>query len=274
MIRTPLAGLTALLAVWMPAALAQVPSALPEWAYSAGNLMRVTMEPEVPVWDVTLGLSSEYSPRYDGARDYHFSSGPMFDVRYRDLAFFSTGEGLGVNLLRGKTYRAGVTLSYDLGRRAESSSGTIGMGNISPAPEFKFFGEYMIFPALLRGDVRRGVGGQNGWAGDLGLYAPVYGSKKFFVFLGPSLSFADATYMRHYFGVSASQAADTVYPQYTASAGLNAISFGSSITWLITDHWLLNVLAGNAWLMGSAEDSPLALRKSQHAVALTLGYGF
>jgi outer membrane scaffolding protein for murein synthesis (MipA/OmpV family) len=253
---------------------AQSPSSLPEWSYSAGELMRTSMEPTIPEWSIVAGLSTEYVPRYDGARDYHVQAGPMLDMRYRDIAFLATGEGLGVNLLRGKKYRAGVALSYDLGRRAQDSADTRGLGNVGAAPEFKFFGEYLIFPVVLRADLRRGLGGHNGWLGDFGVYMPVYGTQKLFVFAGPSVTVADATYMRHYFSVTPGQAAATSYPQYSAGAGLKAANLGTSITWLCSEHWLVNAMAGGARLLGDAADSPLTLKRTQYTATLTAGYQF
>jgi len=44
---------------------------------------------------------------------YRTVPSPAFDIRYKDLLFLSDGDGLGVNLLRGETYRAGVALGYD-----------------------------------------------------------------------------------------------------------------------------------------------------------------
>ncbi len=43
----------------------------------------------------------ERSRALSSPNDYYIEPGPTIDVRYRDLAFFSTGEGLGVNSLRG-----------------------------------------------------------------------------------------------------------------------------------------------------------------------------
>lgn len=253
---------------------AQTPSPLPEWTYSAGVLMRSSMSPTLPDWSVLGGASVEYGPRYDGAKAYHLLGGPTLEIRYRDLAFFSTGEGLGINLLRGKNYRAGVAMVYDLGRRAQDSDATRGLGNIDIAPELKAYGEVLLSPVVLRADFRRGLGGHDGWVGDLSAYLPVYGDQKWFVFLGPSVTLADDRYMRHYFGVTSAQASATGYPGYAAHAGLKSVNLGSSITFLMTDHWLLNVLAGVQRLVGDAVNSPLTQDRTQYATSLTLGYQF
>lgn len=253
---------------------AQTPSTLPEWTYSAGTLLRNKMMPSVPEWSVFTGISAAYSPWYDGANEHHWQGGPTVDIHYRDIAFISTGEGIGVNLLRGEKYRAGTAITFDLGRRAKDADESKGLGNINPAPELKFFAEYMIFPAVLRVDARRGFGGHNGWIADLGAYMPVYGTKKFFVFIGPSVTFADDKYMQNYFGVNATQSANSGYATYTAHAGLKSASAGGSATWLVTDHWLVNVIAGGQRLLGDAADSPLAHDRIQYGTTMTVGYNF
>ncbi|MES2488700.1 MAG: MipA/OmpV family protein [Pseudomonadota bacterium] len=253
---------------------AQTPSPLPEWTYSAGELMRTSMSPTIPEWSVFGGASIAFGPRYDGSDEQHVMGGPTISIRYRDIAFASTGEGIGVNLLRDKNYRAGVAMTFDLGRRAVDADDTNGLGNVNIAPEIKFFGEYLFFPVVLRVDARRGLGGHNGWIADVSAYMPVYGKKTFFVFIGPSVTLADDEYMSRYFGVTPAQSASSGYPTYTAHAGLKSVNAGGSVTWLVTDHWVINVLAGGQRLLSDAADSPLTLDRLQFATTFTVGYQF
>jgi hypothetical protein len=145
---------------WFPrAALSQTPSPLQEWQYSSGVPLIKLFKPDLPDWQVELGVAAAPRPLYDGARTYRVVGGPVIDVQYRDIAFASVGEGLGVNLLRGEHFRAGVSIDYDLGRRASDDLTHLkGLGNISAAPVMKVFGSYLIskeFPLVLRADVRR-----------------------------------------------------------------------------------------------------------------------
>lgn len=274
-IKTKALELLVLLTLCVPSLVqAQTPSPLPEWSYSAGVLLQTHLSPSIPKWSVFGGLSVAYSPRYDGADEHRVLGGPTVQIRYRDIAFASTGEGIGVNLLRGKNYRAGAAITYDFGRRAVDSDDTQGLGNVNIAPEVKLFGEYLFFPVVLRADVRRALGGHNGWVADVSAYMPVYGKEKFFVFVGPSVTLADDEYMSRYFGVTPTQSAASGYSTYSAGAGLKSVSAGGSATWLITDHWLINVLAGSQRLLGDAADSPLALDRIQYATTMTVGYQF
>jgi hypothetical protein len=115
-----LATVGVLLAFLVPrAAFAQTPSPLQEWQYSSGIVLYKLFNSDVPEWQIETGLAGESRPLYQGASTYRELLGPVIDVRYRDLAFASVGEGLGVNILRGQNYRAGIAIGYDLGRIAD-----------------------------------------------------------------------------------------------------------------------------------------------------------
>jgi outer membrane scaffolding protein for murein synthesis (MipA/OmpV family) len=274
----PLWALAALLwFVIAPAAWAQTPSPLQEWQYPGGIILQKLFEPNVPEWQFVLGAGVAAKPIYDGARPYRIQAGPAIDVHYRDLAFASDGEGVGVNLLRGDNYRAGIAIAYDLGRRvAQYPSHLEGLGDIEPAPVIKLFASYAVsksFPLVVRLNVRRVVGGADGWIGDLGTYLPLPGSsKKLVMFAGPSITVAAGDYMRNVFGVNAVQSAASGYPQYGAHAGAEAVGIGFSLTWFVTEHWLCNADTAVDRLLGSAASSPITQLKTQEIVALSIAY--
>lgn len=257
-----------------PDARAQTPSPMAEWQYSAGVPLRSMFEDTTPQWQVEVGAAGAVQPLYPGAGKYRFEPGPDFDIRYKDLAFFSVGEGLGVNLLQDKTYRIGAALGIDTGREADSATRLHGTGDIGYAPVPKLFAEYVIFPVVLRADVRRALGGVDGWAGDLSAYMPVFGTKTFFVFVGPTVSFADDTYERHEFGISASQHLRSGLPRYDATGGLQSAGVGSNMSWLVTDHWILEGGISAQRLLDGAAHSPLVQERLQYDTFLTIGYEF
>jgi outer membrane scaffolding protein for murein synthesis (MipA/OmpV family) len=264
---------------WPIPVAAQTPSPLQEWQYSSGVLLRKLFEPNLPTWQVVVGAAASAAPLYDGARPYRVRPGPTVDIRYKDLAFLSAGGGLGVNLLRGENYRAGVALAYDLGRKvSDYPSHLNGLGDISPAPVVKLFASYAVsksFPLVIRADLRRIVGASDGFVGDLGAYLPLPGSSREFVmFAGPSITFADSNYMQTTFGVDAAQAIASGYKRFKAHAGMKAIGFGFSANWFITDHWLVNGNAAVSRLMTDAADSPITEKRTQGTLALTLAYMF
>jgi outer membrane scaffolding protein for murein synthesis (MipA/OmpV family) len=256
---------------------AQTPSPLQEWQYSGGVALYKMYEPNTPEWQIETGLAVEPRPLYEGAKTYRVLVGPVIDIRFRDLAFASVGEGLGVNLLRGENYRAGIALGYDLGRLARDDLTHLkGLGDVSAAPVVKLFGSYVIsksFPLVLRADVRQFVGGADGVAGDVEAYLPLPGSSEnLFMFAGPSFTFADRLHMQTLYGVSPNQALASGYADYLAHGGAESAGFGFSATHFLGKRWLVNVDLAVNRLLGSAEESPITQTRVQGVAGLSFAY--
>lgn len=255
----------------------QTPSPLQEWQYPGGTILEKIFEPDLPDWRFVMGGAVATMPRYDGARVYRASPGPVIVILYKDEAFASVGEGLGVNFIRGEQYRVGASIGYDLGRpMSDDYQHLHGLGNIEAAPMLKLFGSYVIsksFPMVLRLDVRRIIGGADGLLGDVEAFMPLPGStRRFVMFAGPSLTFSNGQYMRNVFGVSSEQAAASEFPVYDAHGGTMAVGLGFSATRFMTEHWLIN--SDLAWnrLRGSAADSPITQSAVQGVVEFSTAY--
>jgi len=259
-----LAYLACMLCACVPRmASSQTPSPLQEWQYPGGIMLEKLFVPNVPEWRFVLGAAVVAEPAYDGARAYHLQAGPVIDIRYRDIAFASVGEGIGVNIVRGANYRVGIAIGYDLGRRVSDEQTHLhGLGDIPRSPAIKLFGAYVIskeFPLELRADVRQLVGGgADGLIGDLEAFMPLPGSSETFAMLaGPSFTFANRPYMQNRFGVSTTQALASGYARYNADGGANAVGLGFSATRFVTHKWLINADLAMNRLLGSAGDSPI-----------------
>src|SRR5450755_2238416 len=107
-------GALLICAIGPRAAWSQTPSPMQEWQYSGGIILARLFEPDLPRFRTILGLAAEVQPVYDGSRAYRLEGGPVINIHYRDIAFISTGEGLGYNLLRGDHYQLGIGVTYDL----------------------------------------------------------------------------------------------------------------------------------------------------------------
>jgi outer membrane scaffolding protein for murein synthesis (MipA/OmpV family) len=273
------AALTALAALAAPAVHAQTPSPLGEWQYSAGIPLEKMFSTDRPTWETRIGTGLTFQPRYDGSSRYHVLAGPSLDIRYKDLAFLSTGEGLGVNFAQGQNWRASLSAVYDLGRRGHDDPQHLnGLGNINPAPELKLAAEYVVskeFPLVFRTAITRSIGGSNGWLADVGAYMPLPGSSEsFFWFAGPSVTFADSTYMNSWFGVNQAQSAASGYRQYDASAGLKSAGFGLTMIWFVNKHWFVTADGALKRLLGSAAHSPIIQTKTNGVCDVSINYQF
>ncbi len=237
-------------------------------------------EPKPPDWRVVLGAAAEAEPVYQGAAATRVYGGPVFNIRYKDIAVLSAGEGLGYNFLRGRYYRVGVSLGYDTGRQEKADYANLrGLGNIALSPSVKLFGAYVLskdFPMVVQTDVRQIVGGgAAGTLGDLEAYMPLPGSSKGFVmFLGPSVTWANRSYLQKEFGVTQGQSLASGDPIFNVHGGTNSVGLGFSATKFITQHWLLNADLSYSRLLGSAADSPITETRVQRALALSVDYHF
>jgi outer membrane scaffolding protein for murein synthesis (MipA/OmpV family) len=277
-----LAGLRACIAVklclFLPlSAWPQTPSPMQEWQYSGGIILARLFEPTLPEWRVVLGAAADTQPVYAGAAAYRVQGGPVINIQYSDIAFLSTGDGLGVNFLRGDHYRVGAAIAFDRGRlERDDYTNLRGMGDIHAAPAAKLFGTYVLskkFPLVLRVDARQILGGANGTVGDAGLYIPLPGSsRKFVMFAGPSVTFGTHRYLQSEYGVTPAQSLASGHPVFDARAGMAAVGVGFSATRFITDHWLINLDAAISRLKGSPDVSPVTESDTQRELALSIDY--
>jgi outer membrane scaffolding protein for murein synthesis (MipA/OmpV family) len=260
---------------------AQTPSPLGFWQFSAGQVL-VPVE-EAPKWRITLGPTYSYQPKYEGSQHYEFQPGLNFEVRYKERLYLSTGEGLGYDLLRGRNYRAGVGLTYDLGRRIDSSE-LAGLNKVRSAPQFRVYGEYVLrpkvgaheFPIILSVTMYRAIGGYDGFNADAGAYMPIAGSaeKRWFVFAGGSASFADDDTLQAYFGVTPQESARSGYRVYRPNNSFRSFGTGIDAGWYFTEHWLISGSVGSKWLVGDASHSPYVFQKWQLSSNVSIGYTF
>lgn len=258
---------------------AQTPSPLAEWQYSSGIQLQRLFMPSVPTWQVEMGMGTALLPAATGMRRYRMQVGPALDIRYKDIAFLSTGEGLGANLFSFRHISFGGALTYDLGRSPRQDRKVLeGMGTIHPVPEFKIFATTVLsksFPLTIRMDIRKQLKGSNGYIGDIGAYMPMPGSNQtFFWFVGPTITAANTRYMTTYYGVSHSQAGATHYKYYKAHGGLQAAGLGLSADYFMTPHFILSVNAAYSRLLGSAASSPITQTPNQAIIALAILYKF
>jgi outer membrane scaffolding protein for murein synthesis (MipA/OmpV family) len=255
----------------------QTPSPLQEWQYSGGIILSRLFQPDQPEWHTVTGLAADLQPAYDGARAYRVMLGPVINVQYRDIAFASTGDGLGVNVFKGAYYRVGISLAYDLGRlERDDYTNLRGYSNIHEAPAAKIFASYVFskdFPLVARFDARQIMGGVGGAVADVGAYMPLPGSSKnFIMFAGPSVTFATHHFLQNEFGVNASQALASGHPPFDPHSGLEAAGVGLSTTKFFGHHWLANVDAAFSKLFGGAADGPLTERSARHVVTFSVDY--
>ena len=257
---------------------AQTPSPLQEWQYSGGIILERMFEPTPPDIHAVAGVGAEVQPAYEGSRAYQVRGGPALDIRYRDMAFLSTGEGIGYNLIHRRGLELGLSVAYDSGRKERLDYSNLrGMGDKTVSAVPKAFVAWVIserFPAVIRADVRHLLRTGGGTVGDLGFYLPMPGiSKRMVFFVGPSVTVANRHYLRDLYGVTGTQSIASGHPTYDIrDAGVNAYGLGLMATWRLTLHYLLNLDAAVNRLGHETANSPIVERASSHVIAMSLDY--
>ena len=260
------------------AIVAQTPSPLQEWQYSSGLILARMFEPDQPEFRVRAGVGSAIQPVYDGSRAYRVRGGPVIDVQFKDVAFVSTGDGIGYNVVHKRGLQLGVSVAYDLGRKERDDYTNLsGMGDKPVSAVPKLFGAWVVsqeFPLVIRSDIRHLLRAGGGSIADLGAYFPLPGcSSHLAMFFGPSITVADKRYLQDMFGVTNQESASSRHAAYSIrQSGIEATGLGFSATWTLSRHYLVNVDAAINHLGHLPGDSPLVERASGHAMALSFDY--
>jgi outer membrane scaffolding protein for murein synthesis (MipA/OmpV family) len=260
------------------AVIAQTPSPLQEWQYSGGLILARMFEPDPPEYRVISGVGSEIQPVYDGSRAYRVRGGPVINLQFKDVAFISTGDGIGYNAIHKRGLLLGVGIAYDLGRKERDDyTNLTGMGDKPVSAVPKLFGAWVVsqeFPLVIRGDFRHLLRAGGGSIADLGAYFPLPGSSSHLaMFLGPSITVANKRYLQDMYGVTSQESARSRHVAYSINrSGIEATGLGFSATWTLSRHYLVNVDAAISHLGHLAADSPLVERPSGHVVALSFAY--
>ena len=127
---------------------------------------------------------------------------------------------------------------------------------------------------MLRADIRRSIGGSNGWVGDFSAYMPMPGSNEhFFWFAGPTVSFADSRYMNSCWR-------EPVPPP--RAWGCRPIRQGPGQVgrrgrddgWFVNKHWFITIDGALEQLVGRAAHSPITQQKTNGVFDMSVNYQF
>jgi MipA family protein len=232
-------------------------------------------------WDVNLAVGAAMLPTFNGSDRYRATPIPLFIVRWRDTVSLGA-DGLNVywhddNLVMG----GGV--NYNGGRLDHETSGILnsgddrlqGLGDIDASLGIKAFVSYKWGPAYLDVSTTKYVGPQNkGIVVTLGAAAPLSLTKELVIRPHIGATWADDNYMQTFFGVTSAQSAASIFPQYAAGAGLENISGGLTIVYLLSKHWFVGADASATQYLDYAAKSPITISNTNATVGAVVGYHF
>jgi MipA family protein len=239
-------------------------------------------EPHVNGISGVAGLAAMVSPAYDGSKKTKASPFPYVDVHgfFDDRMYLSSVRGIGVNLLDLDHLRGGFALNYAGGRTSKDDPHLNGLPDISGAAQVGGFLTYSLKPFALEARVRRRLGSTSGTQVELGASVSAAPMPQLHLSLGASLEWADSSYQRTFFGVTAAQAAQATalgnpLTPYTPKAGLRSAGVTAAGVYQISRHWgLIGRLELQDLIGSQPKHSPLTQRTFQPGVAFGAAYQF
>jgi len=222
-------------------------------------------------WRGVLGAGAGLAPEYMGADDYEGKPLPLIDIEWRGTYFASTQRGLGINILRQRSTRAGPRFTLDLGRDSSDATVLTGLPNVDQTVEFGVFAKHFIRAWRFEADLRMGLNGHKGTIGslDVGLGGALADHTS--LIIGANIHVADEEYMQAYFGVPTATAN---FKLFQAEAGLRDVTGYATMTYVIMDNIYVTLEAKASLLGGDAATSPISLSDDQYFFGSVLAYRF
>jgi outer membrane protein len=239
-------------------------------------------EPHVDGISGVAGLGAIVSPAYEGSKKTSVSPYPYVDVHgfFNDRMYLSSVRGIGVNLLDFDHFRGGFALNYAGGRTSKDDPHLNGLRDIGGAAQVGGFLTYSMKPFALEMRIRRRLGSTAGTQVELGVSAAAAPMPKLHISLGAGLTWADASYQKTFFGVTAADAAQATLvgnplTPYTPKSGLTTAGLTAAGVYQMGRHWgLIGRLELQDLIGSQAKHSPLTQRTFQPAVAFGAAYQF
>lgn len=229
---------------------------------------------------VTVGGGAMAQPKYPGAEDYGIYPLPIIGLRRegQPIPFEAPDDGFGFGLLRGgHGFNFGPDVSFVNKRRDRDVGAPV--GNVGVTVEAGAFAEvYVVDQLRLRVAGRKGLGGHDGWVGDISADLVLRrGGDRTIFSIGPRARLGDGSFHRAYFGVTPAAATATGLPAFNPGGGFYAVGANTSLTQRIGRDWGVYGFAGYDRLVGDAADSPIVRAfgsRDQFSGGLGLFYEF
>lgn len=183
-------------------------------------------------FDMGMGLKS--LPEYEGAKHSDTKAWPIFrnfDISVRGQAPTDGGAP------QGFSFGPSFDLIY---KRETDSSGPErlqGLDEVGFGLEAGMRAGYRSGPVRVYGAMRKGLGGHKGVIGEMGVSLTMNPAEQWTVITALEAQYGDSKYMDAYFGVSASEAANSNLDEHKVSGGLRAHAISVEARYQATDNW-------------------------------------
>lgn len=204
------------------------------------------------------GIGAQIRPEFPGADSSEWAPYVSFSVARGDRPFGigAPGDSFGIPLISSGGFSAGPAANIQ-GSRKDSEVGAP-VGKVPTTIEAGVFADYEFGSAFrVRGEVRKGIGGHEGLAGNVGADYIWRDGDRYAVLVGPRLNFSNGRYQRAYFGVTPEAALAAGLPVYRPDGGLHSVAANSAMHYSLGGGWGMFGYARYERLVGDARKSPI-----------------
>ncbi|NHF71738.1 MipA/OmpV family protein [Paracoccus xiamenensis] len=217
---------------------------------------------------VDIGLGAAYKPTYSGSDEHEAS--PWLIMRDLRLRGVGAGEDTGFKI------SPNVNM---IGPRDEDDDDRLdGLNDIDRAYEVGLKATYNMGQTTGYATIRKGFGGHEGIAGELGATYRFETTDRMTFWAGVEAGYGNGEFNETYYGVSDSEAARTDYDAYSADGGFNTASISLEGRYALTPNTAIKGEVKFSRIIGDAADSPIVRDRNQPSVRLgivrTLNFAF
>jgi outer membrane scaffolding protein for murein synthesis (MipA/OmpV family) len=260
-------------------AAAALPLLLASWsAPAAGQEAQEAQEEKKEPRRIRVGIGAQFVPAYPGA-DGH-SVAPLVDVSLtrgsKPFGFEAPDESFGPSLIKSGGLEIGPALNFEGSRTAKDVGAAL--DKVGFTVEAGAFVQYAFSPKFrLRTELRKGLGGHEGWTGQTGADFVARDGDEWLFSIGPRVTWSDARYHRAYFGVTPAESVRTGLAAYRPDGGIQSVGATAGFLTQFTKRWGIYSYAKYDRLIGDAGRSPVVRSfgsRDQFSGGLALTYTF
>jgi MipA family protein len=218
-------------------------------------------------WSGFISAGPGVAPEFDGSSDLQVIPFISADIKYKDVTLEVRGLGARLDVLSaigsGRVY-GGPLVKFKLPR--DNKLGKVGEPvRFLDKVDFETQGGGFIGVKIGGNENGRGqlkieasaVTGANGFEATGGFSYALVRSRKVFVDVSNSVTYANAESNRTYFGVTAAEALRSGLVAYKPGAGIRDVSSGLTLGYQFNERWGIVANTNYSYLVGDAADSPI-----------------
>lgn len=241
-----------------------------------------TLAAETGDWSVAVGGGVASLPRYPGSDQHKIVAIPIISVRYRqffvgDAPGAGTPAGIGVFFHEDEHWKVGAALGgdvYSTRKERDDRQQLHGLGDIKGSARAGIFTSYTVDWFSVRGGAYSDIKHHQGATGTFEAVARYSPFDRLNLTAGPGVVFGNQRYVQTFFGVTAVQAQNSGYPEYTPKAGLVLARFTLGANYKLSKRWGLGAAAAVGQLQSDAGRSPIVRSRNQTIFGVFAIYKF